>query len=58
MEQRFENKIDRKIKKVYHAILDGNVDKYSGIIDLPLTLDILDRPKQKVCFKEGKKSIT
>jgi tRNA pseudouridine32 synthase/23S rRNA pseudouridine746 synthase len=50
--------IDRKIKKVYHAILDGNVDKDSGIIDLPLTLDILERPKQKVCFKEGKRSIT
>ena len=50
--------IDRKIKKVYHAILDGNVDKDSGIIDLPLTLDILDRPKQKVCFQEGKRSIT
>ena len=50
--------IDRKIKKVYHAILEGNVDKDSGIIDLPLTLDILDRPKQKVCFQEGKRSIT
>jgi tRNA pseudouridine32 synthase/23S rRNA pseudouridine746 synthase len=50
--------INRKIKKVYHAILDGNVDKDYGIIDLPLTLDILDRPKQKVCFQEGKRSIT
>ncbi len=50
--------IDRKIKKVYHAILDGNLHKDSGIIDLPLTLDILDRPKQKVCFQEGKRSIT
>jgi tRNA pseudouridine32 synthase/23S rRNA pseudouridine746 synthase len=50
--------IDRKIKKVYHAILDGYVDKDSGIIDLPLTLDVLDRPKQKVCFKDGKYTLT
>jgi tRNA pseudouridine32 synthase/23S rRNA pseudouridine746 synthase len=50
--------IDRKIKKVYHAILDGIVEQDTGEIDLPLSLDILDRPKQKVCFEEGKKAIT
>ena len=50
--------IDRKIKKVYHAILDGIVENDSGMIELPLTLDVLDRPKQKVCFEQGKKSVT
>jgi len=50
--------IDRKIKKVYHAILDGIVEKDTGEMDLPLTLDVLDRPKQKVCFQEGKKAVT
>lgn len=50
--------IDRKIKKVYHAILEGIVEKDKGTIDIPLTLDVLDRPKQKVCFKEGKEAKT
>ena len=50
--------IDRKIQKVYHAILDGLIENDSGVIELPLTLDVLDRPKQKVCFKEGKKALT
>ncbi len=50
--------IDRKIQKTYHAILDGLIEQEIGLIDLPITLDVLDRPKQKVCYSDGKKSIT
>ncbi|MFM7661699.1 MAG: pseudouridine synthase [Bacteroidota bacterium] len=50
--------INQKIRKIYHAILDGNIKEGSGTIDLPLNLDIFDRPKQKVCFENGKNSLT
>jgi tRNA pseudouridine32 synthase/23S rRNA pseudouridine746 synthase len=50
--------IERKIQKTYHAVLDGLVEKDTGLVDLPLILDVLDRPKQKICFNEGKKAIT
>jgi len=50
--------IERKIQKTYHAVLDGLIEKDTGMVDLPLILDVLDRPKQKICFEEGKKAIT
>ncbi len=50
--------IKRTIKKQYFAILDGVLNEKNGIIDLPLTTDYHDTPKQKVCFKSGKPAKT
>ncbi len=50
--------LKRKIQKKYIAILDGILKEEKGMIDLPLRLDIDDRPRQMVCHEYGKKSIT
>jgi tRNA pseudouridine32 synthase / 23S rRNA pseudouridine746 synthase len=48
----------RTIKKRYVALLDGVLTEDKGIIDLPLRLDIDNRPHQLVCDEFGKKSRT
>ena len=48
----------RSILKEYIAILDGVLQKESGIIDLPICLNPLDRPRQMVDFENGKPAIT
>ncbi len=50
--------LKHKIQKKYIAILDGKLERENGIIDLPLRLDINDRPRQLVCHEHGKRSIT
>lgn len=50
--------IKRKIKKTYVAMLDGVVTKESGLIDLPLRVDLDNRPHQLVCFEYGKSAQT
>lgn len=51
--------IKHKTEKQYIALLDGEISaEKTGIINLPLILDIDDRPKQKVCFDYGKKAVT
>ena len=50
--------LDKRIKKRYVALLDGELENTEGVIDLPLRVDINDRPKQVVCFEHGKRSIT
>ncbi len=50
--------IKRSIKKRYVAILDGKIEKDEGIIDLPLRVDLDDRPRQVVCYKYGKSAQT
>jgi tRNA pseudouridine32 synthase/23S rRNA pseudouridine746 synthase len=50
--------IKHTIKKKYTALLDGYVKKNDGIIDLPLILDIDDRPRQMVSYDNGKSSRT
>ena len=50
--------IKRSIKKRYVALLDGLVKEDEGIIDLPLRLDIDDRPRQLVCYEHGKSART
>ncbi len=50
--------LDKTIKKRYIALLDGEISEKEGIIDLPLRVDINDRPKQMVCYENGKCSIT
>lgn len=48
----------RSIAKCYAAVLEGEVDKESGIINLPLTLNPEDRPRQMVSYKYGKPATT
>ena len=48
----------RSISKEYIAILDGVPSQEFGIIDLPICLNPLDRPRQMVDFENGKPAIT
>lgn len=48
----------RTVQKEYTAILDGILSKKEGTISLPLTLDYYNRPRQMVCFENGKPSTT
>lgn len=48
----------RSISKEYLAILDGVPSHECGIIDLPICLNPLDRPRQMVDFENGKPAIT
>ncbi|MEN8824787.1 MAG: pseudouridine synthase [Wenyingzhuangia sp.] len=50
--------IKRQVKKRYLAILDGIVERNNGTIELPLRLDVEDRPRQLVCYEHGKKAKT
>jgi tRNA pseudouridine32 synthase/23S rRNA pseudouridine746 synthase len=49
---------EHTIKKRYVALLEHIPDQSIGIVDLPLLPDIMDRPRQKVDKKNGKKAIT
>ncbi|OQP53334.1 RNA pseudouridine synthase [Niastella koreensis] len=46
------------VRKRYRALLSRVLEQSEGEIDLPLTADVFNRPRQLVCFKTGKKSIT
>ena len=48
----------RHVQKVYYAVVEGHVMEDNGLIDLPLRCDWPNRPKQMVCFEEGKASQT
>ena len=50
--------INRTIKKRYVALLDGSLAENSGKINLPLRVDLDDRPKQLVDFTHGKPAET
>ncbi len=50
--------IQRKVKKCYVALLDGELPTQSGEITLPMCPDPYDRPRQKVCYQQGKSAIT
>ena len=50
--------INRTIKKRYVALLDGLLEKKYGYIDLPLRVDLDDRPRQLVCYEHGKPAQT
>jgi len=50
--------LNRTVKKTYVALLDGNINESNGEINLPLRVDINDRPRQLVCFKHGKPATT
>ena len=48
----------RTIKKKYLAVVEGSVTTDHGIIDLPLSSDPLNRPRQIVDHEHGKRAIT
>lgn len=50
--------IKRQIKKRYVAVLEYPLPKNKIDIDLPLMVDIDDRPRQLVCFEHGKQAQT
>jgi tRNA pseudouridine32 synthase/23S rRNA pseudouridine746 synthase len=50
--------IQRKVKKTYIALLDGIVKEKEGNVNLPLRVDLEDRPKQMVCYEHGKNALT
>jgi tRNA pseudouridine32 synthase/23S rRNA pseudouridine746 synthase len=50
--------IKRKVKKRYVALLDGLLKEDHGIIDLPLRVDLDNRPNQMVCYEYGKSAQT
>ncbi|MBD5310171.1 MAG: RluA family pseudouridine synthase [Bacteroides sp.] len=51
-----------KVKKTYCAVLEGDYEAKGisrrGRIELPLLPDWLDRPRQKVDYKDGKEAMT
>ncbi|WP_413111212.1 bifunctional tRNA pseudouridine(32) synthase/23S rRNA pseudouridine(746) synthase RluA [Thaumasiovibrio sp. DFM-14] len=50
--------MNRETKKLYYARVWGEMRDDEGLIDLPLICDWPNRPKQKVCFDNGKPSQT
>ncbi|MDX8553098.1 RluA family pseudouridine synthase [Tenacibaculum sp. 1B UA] len=50
--------INKTIQKRYVALLDGILKEDKGKIDLPLRVDLNDRPKQLVCYQHGRKALT
>lgn len=55
LQQQFEK---RKVKKRYKALLEQPITAMGGRVQLPLRLDINDRPRQIVCAVHGKPSTT
>lgn len=50
--------ITRKVQKTYWARVKGALSTPSGHIHLPLTADVYDSPRQKVCEEHGKAAHT
>ena len=50
--------LSRTVQKKYVALLERPIDSDLGEINLPLTLDIFNRPRQLVCFEKGKQALT
>lgn len=50
--------IKRKVRKKYIAILNGTIKNKEGEIDLPLRVDLDNRPHQLVCYEHGKPAKT
>jgi tRNA pseudouridine32 synthase/23S rRNA pseudouridine746 synthase len=50
--------IQRTVSKRYVAILDGELEQKEGVIDLPIRVDLEDRPRQLVCYDYGRPAQT
>jgi len=55
LSKQFEN---RETYKEYTAIVSGLMKQDTGSIDLPLICDWPNRPKQMVCYENGKQALT
>ena len=55
MQARFK---ERSVRKRYIALLEGTIATTSGIVDLPIRPDLLDRPRQIADPVNGKKALT
>lgn len=49
---------ERKVKKTYVARVAGRMEGKSGTVDLPLTADWPNRPRQMVCHETGRQALT
>lgn len=50
--------MQRTVEKRYVAVLSRPVEHAVKTIDLPLRVDLDDRPRQMVCYRYGKKAVT
>ena len=50
--------INRTAEKRYVALLDGIAEQDHGEINLPMRVDLDDRPRQLVCYEYGKPALT
>ncbi len=50
--------LERTIHKTYYAILEKPIEETSGQIELPLVLDIHNRPMQMVHYEHGRPALT
>ena len=50
--------INKTVQKRYTALLDGIIAEDKGTINLPLRVDLDDRPRQLVCYEHGKPAET
>ncbi len=48
----------REVDKTYLARVLGRVKAVEGRIEMPLTCDWPNRPRQKVCYREGRPALT
>ena len=55
LQRQFE---ERTIKKKYLALVEGVPEKDHGIIDLPLSSDPINHPRQMIDHEHGKRAIT
>jgi len=49
---------ERKTRKTYVARLWGRLEPKTGTVDLPLIVDLPNRPRQMVCHETGKPAVT
>lgn len=50
--------LKRTVTKRYEALLDGVIEGESGEINLPLRVDLDNRPQQLVCYEHGRNAQT
>ncbi|WP_040977312.1 bifunctional tRNA pseudouridine(32) synthase/23S rRNA pseudouridine(746) synthase RluA [Necropsobacter massiliensis] len=48
----------REVSKSYQALVWGHLAKNEGTVNLPLICDWENRPRQKICFVQGKSAVT
>jgi len=49
---------DRKVAKSYVAVVYGNFEEDTGMVNLPIAGDWPNKPKQKICQQSGKYALT